>query len=211
MSADMQPKTVLEALLFASEVPLTIEQIRRVFDNTLQPSDIRALVQELAQECEQSCRGVRIVEVAGGYRMATAHECGPFLKKLYKERRADKLSKQALETLAIVAYKQPITRQEIQALRSVNIDGVMKTLNERNLVRITGRKQISGRPFVYGTTRLFLEHFGFNSLEDLPKMEDFQVLMKAHVEADAHAQPDAPQSEASAIQPEIPDESNTPA
>jgi len=97
----------------------------------------------------------------------------PFLKKFYKDRSVDKLSKPALESLAIIAYKQPLTKSEIESLRNVNVDGVMKSLLEKNLIRISGRKKVPGRPFVFGTTRQFLEHFGLKSLEDLPKFEDF--------------------------------------
>jgi segregation and condensation protein B len=116
---------------------------------------------------------MRIVEVAGGWQMITYTGFAPFLKKLFKDRQAERLSRPALESLAIIAYKQPLTRSEIEDLRNVNVDGVMKSLTDKNLIRICGRKKIPGRPFVYGTTREFLMHFGLNSLEDLPKMEEF--------------------------------------
>jgi segregation and condensation protein B len=107
--------------------------------------------------------------------MITASNFAPFLKKLFKDRHADRLSKQALETLAIIAYKQPLTRTEIELLRNVNVDGVMKSLLDKNLIRIAGRKKTPGRPIVYGTTRQFLEHFGLKSLEDLPKIEELNT------------------------------------
>lgn len=109
--------------------------------------------------------------------MITAPDFAPFLKKLFKERNV-KLSKPSLETLAIIAYKQPLTRGEIELLRNVNVDGVMKSLLDKNLIRICGRKKAPGNPYVYGTTRQFLEHFGLKSLEDLPNMESFSSLAK---------------------------------
>jgi segregation and condensation protein B len=167
-------KSAIEALLFASERPLTTEQMKSVL--SIDAATARKAVEELANEYEQNNRGVRIAEIAGGYQMITAVTFAPFLKKLFKARHSDRLSKPALESLAIIAYKQPLTKGEIQSLRNVNIDGVMKSLLEKNLIRITGRKKAPGRPFVYGTTRLFLEHFGLNSLEELPRIENFQAL-----------------------------------
>lgn len=167
-------KSVIEALLFASERPLLADQIKNVLNTD--GASVRKAVEELANEYEQNNRGLRIAEIAGGYQMITAVSFAPFLKKLFKARHADRLSKPALETLAIIAYKQPLTKGQIQSLRNVNIDGVMKSLLEKNLIRITGRKKAPGRPFVYGTTRLFLEHFGLKSLEELPKIENFESL-----------------------------------
>ncbi|MFA5157058.1 MAG: SMC-Scp complex subunit ScpB [Candidatus Omnitrophota bacterium] len=163
---------VVEAMLFISEKPLTIEQIKDVVDG-LDANGVRKVVAELNAGYEESNRGIRITEVAGGFRMITPPALAPFLRKMYKQRRAEKLSKPALETLAIIAYKQPLTKIEIESLRNVNVDGVMSSLLEKGLIRITGRKNAPGRPIVYGTTRQFLEHFGLKSLEDLPKMEDF--------------------------------------
>ncbi|MCX5707341.1 MAG: SMC-Scp complex subunit ScpB [Candidatus Omnitrophica bacterium] len=168
-------KSVIEALLLASEKPLPIELIRNALDN-LDLALTRSLIEELKLEYEETNRGMRIVEIAGGFQMITAPGFAPFLKKLFKSRNAERLSKPALETLAIIAYKQPLTRGEIELLRNVNVDGVMKNLLDKNLIRICGRKKAAGRPYVYGTTRIFLEHFGLKSLEDLPKIEDFSKL-----------------------------------
>jgi segregation and condensation protein B len=165
----------MEALLFASEKPLTIEQARKVLD--LEASKIREIFEELQSEYEKSNRGIRIIEVAGGFQMTTAVGFAPFLKKLYKERRVERLSKPGLETLAIIAYKQPVTKLEIESLRNVNVDGVMKSLLDKYLIRIAGRKKAAGRPYVFGTTRQFLEYFGLKSLEELPKMEEFSALV----------------------------------
>ncbi len=168
-------KTVIEALLFASEKPLALSQIRGALDN-LDADSVRAAVDELRLEYEKSQRGIRIYEVAGGFQMITSPELSPFLKKLYKGRLTERLSRPALETLAIIAYKQPITKFEIESLRNVNVDGVMKSLLEKNFIRICGRRKTPGRPFVFGTTAQFLEYFGLKSLEELPKMEDFSKL-----------------------------------
>jgi len=164
--------SVIEALLFTSDKPLTLEQMKNVLDN-LATSDIRRVIEDLNTGYQQSNRGIRIAEIAGGFQMITATWVAPFLKKLYKQRHIDKLSRPALETLAIIAYKQPVTRGEISALRNVNIDGVMQTLLDKDMVRVAGRKKAPGRPRVYATTRQFLQHFGLKSLEDMPKIENF--------------------------------------
>jgi len=161
--------------LLASEKPLDLEQIQAVLDG-LDLDEVRRLVEELKAEYEQAGRGIRVTEVAGGFRMITAAEFSPFLKKFFKDRRVERLSRPALQTLAIIAYKQPLTRREIELLRNVNVDGVMKSLLDKDLIRIAGRKKAPGRPCVYGTTKLFLEHFGLASLDALPKIEEFSAL-----------------------------------
>lgn len=167
--------SVVEALLFVSEKPLTLEQIKNALDS-LETSEIRRVIEGLNAGYEQSSRGIRIAEIAGGFQMITSSWVAPFLKKLYKQRHVEKLSRPALETLAIIAYKQPVTKSEISALRNVNIDGVTGTLLDKDLIRVAGRKKAPGRPRVYGTTRQFMEHFGLKSLEDLPKIENFPDL-----------------------------------
>jgi segregation and condensation protein B len=174
--SDNNLKAVIESLLFASEKPLTVDKIKNAVEG-IDAGQIKGLVEELKLEYESSNRGMRISEVAGGYQMITANNFAPFLKRLYKDRQADKLSKPALETLAIIAYKQPVTKLDIESLRSVNIDGVISSLLDRGLIRITGRKKAPGRPKVYGTSTLFLEYFGLKSLEELPKMDNFQAAL----------------------------------
>jgi segregation and condensation protein B len=174
--SDNNLKAVIEALLFTSDKPLTIEQIRSILDN-LDAVQINGVLEELRSEYEASSRGMRLVQIAGGFQMVTPSGLAPFLKRLYKQRHAEKLSRPALETLAIVAYKQPITRLEIESIRNVNIDGVIKTLLDRDLVRIAGRKKAPGRPKVYGTTRQFLEYFGLKSLEELPRTENLTIAL----------------------------------
>jgi segregation and condensation protein B len=163
-------RAAIEALLFVSERPLYVEQIKKVLG--LGTEDVKLAIESLKSEYEAPKRGMRICEIAGGFQMVTAREMSPFLKKLYKNPQSERVSKQALETLAIIAYKQPVTKLGIESLRNVNIDGVIKSLLERQLIRIAGRKKAPGRPKVYGTTREFLECFGLKSLEDLPKVDN---------------------------------------
>jgi len=165
-------KSAVEALIFASDKPITLEQIKKVLGN-LDSASINKIIEELKTDYQAQNRGMRIIEIAGGFAMITSTNFTPFLKKLFKSRYSEKLSKPALESLAIIAYKQPLTKSEIESLRNVNVDGVMKSLVDKNLIRICGRKKVPGRPFVFGTTREFLEHFGLKSLADLPKIEDF--------------------------------------
>lgn len=168
-------KSAVEAILFSSEKPILLDQIKKALDG-YDANQIRLIIEELAADYKRDNRGIRIAEIAGGFQMLTAADFAPFLKKFYKLRRVERLSRQALETLAIIAYKQPLTKSEIELLRNVNPDGVMSSLVEKNLLRICGRKKVPGRPFVYGTTRHFLEHFGLKSLDELPKMEDFSQM-----------------------------------
>jgi len=171
-------KSAVEALIFVSEKPITLEQIKKVLGD-LDLTAIKKIIEELKNDYEIANRGMRIIEIAGGFQMIACTNFSSFLKKLFKSRNSEKLSKQALESLAIIAYKQPLTKAEIESLRNVNVDGVMKSLLDKNLIRICGRKKIPGRPFVFGTTREFLEHFGLKSLQDLPKMEEFTTMAEA--------------------------------
>jgi len=172
-------KYAIEAIIFTSDKPVLIEQIRSVFPEAT-PSDIRAVIEELKADYQQNKRGIQLEEVAGGFRLVSAPEYASFLKKFYKQKHVQRLSQPALEALAIIAYKQPVTRLQIESLRKVDTSGVIDSLMEKNLIKIVGRKDAPGRPFVYGTTRQFLEFFGLRSLEDLPKMEDF--IRSANVE-----------------------------
>ncbi len=166
---------VIESLLFAYDKPLTVDQIRKVLDN-LEAGQVRKAAARLMEEYETGNRGMRIVEVAGGYKMISAPHFASFLRKLFKGPQSnEKLSGPSLETLAIIAYKQPLSKLEVESLRQVNVDGVIATLLEKNLIRVTGRKEAPGRPKVYGTTREFLEYFGLKSLDDLPKLEHFPL------------------------------------
>ena len=169
------PVDVVEAMLFASDVPLEAERIREVLDLE-NVAAARGLAEELIARYEAEPRGLAIVEVGGGYRMVTRPELAPWLVRLARARTRVRLSRPALETLAIIAYKQPVSRPELDAVRGVNSDAVLDNLLERRLIRIGGRKEAPGRPFLYETTREFLVAFGLRDLGDLPKVEGELVI-----------------------------------
>ncbi|MBZ0158894.1 MAG: SMC-Scp complex subunit ScpB [bacterium] len=173
--ADLGSLGVLEALLFASEAPLSLERIEEILDGCSRAEVSRLLV-DLQDKCRQQDRGVVVSEVAGGYRLVTKPEAAPWIQRL-RGSKPVRLSRAALETLALIAYKQPITKPEVEAIRGVMVDGVLKTLVERNLVRILGRKPEVGRPILYGTSRTFLEYFGFKDLSELPILKEIEALI----------------------------------
>jgi segregation and condensation protein B len=163
-------KAVLEALIFASPDPLTPKAMYKILD-TEPKEDVQAALAELKADYERPS-GLQLVEVAGGYQIVTRPDLHEWVRRLFHERTTQKLSVQALETLAVIAYKQPITALEVSEVRGVNTSGVLNTLLERHLIKIVGRKQVVGRPFLYATTREFLIRFGLNDLNELPKVED---------------------------------------
>ncbi len=168
----MQPedlKAIVEALLFVSTEPMSLKQIGQMIEGTAL-DDIREVLTRIQEDCDTPGRGIQCVEVAGGFSFTTQPDCGPWVKRLVSGK--PKLSKTGLEVLAIVAYKQPITRPEIEAVRGVDTGGVMRTLLERRLVRILGRREGPGRPVIYGTTNDFLKTFGLNNLKDLPPLQE---------------------------------------
>lgn len=167
-------KAVIESLLFINERPIELKEFVRVLD--IDSKDIEPLLESLKEDYEQRYSGICVVKIAGGYQMCSNPANESWIKKMYRQRNKQKLSLPALETLAIIAYKQPISRMEIEAIRGVNVDGVMKHITDLGLIKIAGRKEVIGRPFLYITTRKFLEYFGLNSLKDLPKIEEFAVL-----------------------------------
>ena len=168
-------KSIVEALIFASPDPVTIKTLTKLLD-TEPKEEIVAAIEALKQEYQRQ-GGLTLVEVAGGYQIVTRAELHEWVRRLFHERTTQKLSVASLETLAVIAYKQPVTAPEISEIRGVNTSGVLGTLVERHLVRVAGRKQVVGRPFLYGTTREFLERFGLNDLSDLPKVEDMSELL----------------------------------
>jgi segregation and condensation protein B len=163
-------KAILEALIFASPDPMTPKAMCKLLD-TEPKEDVLAALAELKQDYERP-GGLQLVEVAGGYQIVTRSDLHEWVRRLFHERTTQKLTVQALETLAVVAYRQPITAAEITEVRGVNTSGVLNTLLERHLIKIVGRKAVVGRPFMYATTREFLIRFGLNDLTDLPKVED---------------------------------------
>ena len=164
-------KKVLEAFLFVSSSPVQLEQVKEMLE-IKDESLIENAIGELKAKYENQDSSLRVIEVAGGYRLTTIPELAPYLKKWFKGQKP-RLSRASIETLSIVAYRQPVTRNEIEAIRGVNVEGPLGTLLERGLIRIVGRKETVGRPILYGTTRLFLEHFGLNTLKDLPILNEF--------------------------------------
>lgn len=167
-----EAKKIVEALLFVSQEPLSLDKIAEIlegFDKKL----IKSIIDELKEDYQKTNRSFSIVEVGGGLQILTDPFYAPWVKKIFGKDKKHRLTTPSLETLAIIAYRQPITRAEIEGIRGVNIEGVLETLLERDLIRIAGRKEVIGRPFIYGTTRNFLTYFGLNSLEDLPKLREF--------------------------------------
>ena len=164
-------KAILEALIFASPEPLTPKQMYRLLAGEPK-EDVQAALAELKHDYSRP-GGIQLVEVAGGYQIVTRPDLHEWVRRLFHERSTQRLTAQSLETLAVIAYRQPITSLEIAEVRGVSAAaGVLNTLLERHLVKIVGRKQVVGRPFLYATTKEFLIRFGLNDLSDLPKIED---------------------------------------
>ena len=170
-----QLRAIVEALVFASPEPLTPKMLFKLL-NDEPKEDVLAAVKALQQEYETR-GGLHLAEVAGGYQITTRPELHDWVRRLFHERTTQKLSVQSLETLAVVAYKQPITAAEIGEIRGVNTSGVLSTLMERHLIKIVGRKNVIGRPFLYGTTKEFLIRFGLKDLNDLPRVEDMAAAL----------------------------------
>jgi segregation and condensation protein B len=168
-------KGAIEALLFVSEKPVVLDQLKEVFPE-LKPSQIYDLIKELQEEYVNRDAGMVLVEIAGGWQMLSNSHAAVHIRAFYKTKTREKLSRPALESLAIIAYKQPVGRAEVEVIRGVNSDGTIAHLLNKGLIKITGRKEVPGRPFLYGTTKEFLEYFGLKSLEDLPKIEEFNQL-----------------------------------
>ncbi|MBW8864971.1 MAG: SMC-Scp complex subunit ScpB [Verrucomicrobia bacterium] len=186
----MELKFILESLLFSAQKPMSVKELRDILanaataedaDDAAKPfkktkeDDVTAALEELAREHETAARSYRLVSVAGAWQFVTQPEFSPWLKALVGvKNRPSRLSQAALETLAIIAYRQPITRSEVEQVRGVNVDGTMQTLLERGLVEQSGRAEVVGRPALYNTTPIFLEYFGLRGLEDLPAADELR-------------------------------------
>jgi segregation and condensation protein B len=180
-------KALIEALIFAAEEPLSVKQLKAIYEYSAPPGSgeerkieadaIRAIVKELNDEYRSAGRPYRIMPIAGGFQFATHKEYADWLGKLRREQGRRKLSQSGVETLAIVAYKQPISKGELESIRGVNCDYVLKTLLEKELVTVTGRAETVGRPLLYGTTRDFLKHFGLNEITDLPRPREIEEIL----------------------------------
>ncbi len=175
MEPSEQLMATIEALIFASPEPMSLKTLTKLLD--AEPKeDVKAALEAVRVRYDRP-GGLQLVEVAGGFQIVTRPELHEWVRRLFHERTTSKLSVAALETLAVIAYRQPVTAPEIAEIRGVNTSGVLATLIDRKLVKIVGRKQVVGRPFMYGTTREFLERFGLNDLTDLPKVEDMSELL----------------------------------
>lgn len=176
---------ILESLLFTSEAPLTVSRIREIIPE-LKPKEIEEAVTNLNEQYQKGGRTFEIKEIAGGYQLFTLPEYADYIDKLFQARQKSRLTQKALETVAIIAYKQPLTKHEIEEIRGVNVDGVMKTLLSRNLVTISGRAKAPGSPFLYVTTKRFLDYFGLTGLDDLPKLKEIDELIDVEDERFPH-------------------------
>ncbi len=199
-------RAILEAMLFVSQEPLSLDRLASLLGEVPR-TEIGQALQHLQDAFAEPGRGLQMVEVAGGFRIVTRPDYAPWVKRLEKVKAAPKVSRSALETLAIIAYKQPVVRGEIEQIRGVETSGVLRTLLERKLVRIVGRKEVPGRPILYGTTKFFLEHFGLRGLSELPPLLEFKELGEPEqaslpesedpliVDGEAAAQPDPAHAE----------------
>ena len=164
-------KSIIESLIFASPDPVSLKVIIKTIDSE-PPEHVAEALASVCQEWKDRSGGLQLVEVAGGYQIVTKPELHEWVRRLFHEHSKQRLSIPALETLAVVAYRQPVTGPEITEIRGVNTSGVLGTLVERRLVKVVGRRAVIGRPFLYATTREFLDRFGLKDLADLPKVED---------------------------------------
>ncbi len=173
---------ILEALLFASEELLTPARLKTLLPGEPDARRIRKMVDKINVQLQKERHPFEIAELAGGYQFRTVSFYHPWVRKLNKEKAAKKLSMQALECLAIIAYRQPISKAEVEAIRGVVSDGAMKTLLEKKVVNISGRSDKPGRPLLYSTTQEFLRYFGLNKIADLPRIEEFEALAREKME-----------------------------
>ena len=171
-------KAILESLLFVSAEPVPLERLM-VALGTVSKSELKQAMQSLREDFDREGRGLQMVELAGGYQIVTRAEHASWIKRLAKAKASPKLSRSAMESLAIVAYKQPIVRGDIEQIRGVEVSTVLRTLLERKLIRMVGRKDVPGRPIMYGTTKLFLQQFGLGDLSQLPPLREFKELGEA--------------------------------
>ena len=199
----MELKNIVETVLFAAEKPLTLKELREIFCRAaegefsteasrawqkVKEQDLHQAIQDLNLHYEGTQSGLQVREIADAFQLVTRSDLVPWLRRLYEEHRPQRLSQPAMETLAIIAYRQPITRADIEAIRGVVVDGVVQTLLERGLIKIVGRSEVPGRPLLYGTTQDFLEHFGLKNVNDLPAVEE---LRKVNIPLPEAARPDS--------------------
>ena len=165
-------KSIIENILLAADQPVRVGELEKIFLNAAEKKDLQLILEDLKQEYQS--RNLQILEVADGYQLCTRHEFNDWIRKFLKLDRSSRLSQPGLDTLSIIAYKQPLTRQEIDDIRGVDSSGVIKTLLEKKVIGPAGRKKVPGRPIMYRTTQKFLEYFGLKDLNDLPTLEDLK-------------------------------------
>ena len=165
-------KSIVENVLLAADQPVNAVELEKIFLNTAEKNDLQVILEELKEEYQS--RNLQILEVADGYQLCTRHEFNDWIRKFLKLDRSSRLSQPSLDTLSIIAYKQPLTRQEVDDIRGVDSSGVVKTLLEKKVIGPAGRKKVPGRPIMYRTTQKFLEYFGLKDLSDLPTLEDLK-------------------------------------
>jgi segregation and condensation protein B len=170
-----EAKSIIEAVLFVADRPLSSEQLAMLIE--MDSDDIELLIHELQKDYDDTKRSFQIMEIANGFQICTRSEYASWIKKFYTTEISSRLSMSALEALAIIAYKQPVTRAEVEEIRGVISDSVIRTLLERNLINITGRKDAPGRPLIYGTTPDFLIHFGLKDLNELPSIDEIEKML----------------------------------
>ncbi len=221
----LELKNILEAVLFSAERALSTKELRGILADAIdeenpgvtepfrkvKDAQVEATLQELKVEYDTQQRAFHLVEIAGGWRLVSRAAYAPWLKRLLDEARPHRLSQPALETLSIIALRQPISRADIAAIRGVEVDGVIKTLLERDLITITGKSDAPGRPMVYGTTQKFLEHFGLPSLDDMPKAAELRLQAAALKTAEEKAEKTEEQPAPVAEGQDAPAESSAPA
>jgi segregation and condensation protein B len=171
-------KAVIEAVIFAADRPVSVDQLARLIDE-LDNNTVAQLIRELQREYDAAQRSFQIVAIANGFQICTRNEYAPWIKKFYITEISSRLSVAALEALAIIAYRQPVTRAEVEEIRGVNSDSVIRTLLERNLIKVIGRKQAPGKPMIYATTTEFLMHFGLRDLSELPSVDEIERMLGA--------------------------------
>ena len=193
-------KAIVENILLASDQPVTPDDLQSTLMNGTEKAELRSLLQELQEEYQS--RNLRIDEVAGGYQLCTRTEYSDWIRKFLKLDKTTKLSQPSLDTLSIIAYKQPLTKQEVEEIRGVDCGGVIRTLLDKKFVTLAGRKKVPGRPIMYRTTRKFLEYFGLKDLADLPTLEDLQDELQGELESNVQEEMDFNTSREQNVLPE---------
>lgn len=201
-------KQIVGALLFVAKAPVPVAEMRRVLQQvaeakggpyrdfaSVSEKELRTVMEQLQRDLEQARAGIHVAEVANGFRLQNDAACGPWLRQWLAKGRANRLSKPALETLAIIAYRQPVPRSEIEGVRGVAVDQILRNLMEMQLIRIVGRSELPGRPWLFGTTQKFLEFFGLRDVKDLPGVEELRRIDEARRKEEAAAEAPAAESE----------------